>query len=375
MISSTSSSSRRGILGAAALAVALLASCGHRQRGGPAPLKLAVFPVQNASGGAAPIKALTEALDGALDVRGLDVVPRQALDLVLANHRMRFTGGVDRAMAKVLREELAVDAVLIPTLELHGADAPPKISLAARLVSTGDRPTVLWADAVTRAGDDAPGLLSTGLVTKSAELEKTVISRLARSVERYVRTREHGDPCEGDGRFEPRRKFRAPVLDDVGRRTVAVLPFTNDTSRRSAGDVVLGQFVTQLVRSGSFEVLDPGVVREELLAHRIVLQDGVSVDNAIVMLKLLDADLVLSGYVQVYEARSGSQGAPKVEFTAYMLDRQTEQLVWSSTSSAAGDARVFFFGAGMVHTASGLSCRMVREVVADVVDDRPRFVE
>lgn len=370
MTSSSSSSSSRFALRAWLLAMAALAACRHSPPAAPAPLKLAVFPVQNASGGAAPIRQLTEALDAALGARLLDIVPRGALDDVLARHRIRFTGGVDRPMAKVLREELGVEAVLVPTVELYSATSPPKVSLAVRLVATAERPAVVWADAVSRSGDDAPGLLGIGLVDSSGKLDATVVAAVARSVERHLTRRAPGETCGEAGRFEPRRAFRAPVLDDVGRRTIAVLPFTNGAPRRSAGDVLLQQFVTQLARSGSFEVLDPGVVREELLGHRIVLQGGVSIDQAMALLDELQADLVLSGYVQVYEGRSGRNAPPKVEFTAYVIDRITAELVWSSTSTAEGDDGVFFFGAGRVHTTSALSCRMVRGVVEGIVGRR-----
>lgn len=367
--SSSSSISRAVWSLAVAVLAGLLAACRHVPAP-PPPLKLALFQVQNATGGNAPARPLTEAVDAELAARGLPVVSRQDLDLALSRHRMRFTGGVDRPMAKVLRDELGVDAVLVPTLETYAAEAPPKVAMAVRLVSTGERPAVLWASAVARSGDDAPGVLGIGRVTKPADLEKNVVGRLVRSVEGYVRTRSSGESCGEAGRFGPRRTFRAPVLDDAGRRSIVVLPFTNETSRRGAGDVILGQFVAQLARSGSFEVLDPGVAREELLAHRIVLAGGVSVDNARVILKDLNADLVLSGYVQVYEARSGREGPPKVEFTAYVLDGRTGELVWSSASDGEGNAGVWFFGAGRVHTTGALSCRMVRGVVDGIVGRR-----
>jgi TolB-like protein len=374
MISSISCSVRRLAL-AAATAVATLEGCRHGAVR-PAPVtKLAVFPVQNASGGNAPIRELTGILEDALARSELELLARRELDIALANHRLRFTGGVDRRMAKVLREELGVDAVLVPTLEQYSAELPPKVSLGVRLVSTGERQPVLWADGVARSGDDAPGLLGRGLVTNAGELEKAVVADVARSVKRFVKERSTGESCGASGRFRPRRSFRAPLLDDVGRRSIAVLPFTNETSRRGAGDVVLEQFVAELARSGSFEVLDPGAVREQLLGYRIVLQDGVSVDNAMAILDLLDADLVLSGYVQVYEARSGRDAAPKVEFTAYVLDRRTAEVVWSSASSGVGDDGVFFFGAGRVRSASALSCRMVRGVVDRIVGRREPLAE
>lgn len=410
MTSSTSSSSRtRGLSTALALAaIASLAACRHapptpglvatipepdpaaiagaatleapaaadpaalaaKKPSKPPTPKIAVFPVQNASGGKAPIKLLTEALDSALMLRGVYVIPRADLDRVLAAHRLRFTGGVDPGMAKVLRQELGIEAVLVPTLEAYAADAPPKVALGARLVLATDRPMVLWADAVARSGDDSPGFLKRGLVGSASVLEDAVVKELSRRVASFIAKGSRGEACGGAGRFRPRHVYRARVLDDVGRRTVAVLPFVNETSRRSADDVVLGQTVAQLARSGSFDVLDPGVVREQLLRNRIVLSGGVSVDAAMALLSVLDADLVVSGRVQRYDARSGTSGAPAVELSVYVIDRQLAELVWSSGSDGTGADGVFFFDAGRVHTTSNLSCRMVRGVVDRLVGRR-----
>jgi TolB-like protein len=366
MICSGSSSSRRA---AAATAVALLVACGRAPVRPESRARLVVFPVQNAAGGAAPVKALTEALDAALAARGVPMVSRQELDAALAAHRIRFTGGVDRRLAGVLREQLGADAVLVPTLEQYSAEPPPKIALGVRLVSTEERPVVLWAGGVARTGDDAPGLLGRGLVNAADDLQRAAVGQVAGDVGRHFAAAREEGSCGAAGRFKPRRSFRAPVLDDVGRRSIAVLPFANASQRRGASDVVMTQFVAQLARSRAFEVLDPGVIREELLGYHIVLQGGVSVDQAMAMLDLLQADLVLSGAVKIYEAAAG-RGPPSVEFTAYVLDRRTGELVWSSASNGAGDDGVFFFGAGKVHSAAALSCRMVRGVVDGIVGRR-----
>jgi hypothetical protein len=125
---------------------------------------------------------------------------------------------------------------------------------------------------------------------------------------------------------------------------------------------VPGHVLAALVRTGRFDVLDPGVVREQLLGNRIVLEGGVSVDAAMALLELLDADFVLSGYVEVYDAPVVGLAAPRVEFTTFVLDRATAELVWSSFSTGAGDDHVFFFEAGRVYTATSLSCRLARGV-------------
>jgi TolB-like protein len=372
MTSSTSSSSSRR-WPAALLVATALAACGHRQRpAGEAP-RVAIFPVQNATGGAAPIRRFTDAIETVLSQKlaaaGMEVVLRSEVDAALARERLRYTGGLDRPTAKVLRDELGVNAVLIPTLEVYSKQAPPKIALAVREVSTGERPVVLWADAVSRSGDDAPGLFNLGVISDPQELEDRVVGGVARLVERYVSRKTDGDPCAEAGKFVPRRTFRAPELDDLGRTTVAVLPFINETSRRGAGDVVREQFVAALSRSGTFAVLDPGLVRGELLSHHMVMEAGVSLDQATALVDELDADLVVSGYVQVYEATAG-RGAPRIEFSAYVIDGRTAELVWSSTSHGDGDQGVWFFGAGRVRDAGTLSCRMVRGVVDGIVGRR-----
>jgi TolB-like protein len=370
-MSSWRSSSGKARAPGLALAIALVTvtGCRHAPAQPPRSLRLAVFPVQNATGGLGPVRPMTDALEAALAARGLDVVPRRELDAALSTHRIRYTGGVDRATAKMLRDELAADAVVIPTLELYSAEAPPKVSLAVRITSVGERPRVLWATSSSRAGNDAPGILGVGVVNDAAELQQTVVDQAARSVDAWVRKGAPGDACDA-GRFGPRRAFRAPLLDDVGRRTVAVLPFANQTARRSAGDVLVNQFVERLARSGAFEVIDPGVVRDELLAHRIILEGGVSVDTAMVLLDLMQADLVLSGDVQVYTGPASAREPPGVEFSAYMLDRETGDLVWSSSSNAEGNDGVFFFGAGRVYTTTALSCRMVSGAVDAIVGQR-----
>jgi hypothetical protein len=72
----------------------------------------------------------------------------------------------------------------------------------------------------------------------------------------------------------------------------------------------------------------------------------------------------------VYESTAGRAGPPKIEFSAYMIDGRTAELVWSSTSTGDGNDGVFFFGLGRVRTASTLSCRMVRGVVEAIAGER-----
>src|SRR5690242_8286869 len=125
MTSSTScSGSGVGAAVALALAAAALQGCAHSTppereiawAPGRRPA-IAVFPVQNLSGGRAPTKPITDALRQRLEAIGVAVAPANAVDRVLADRRIRHTGGLDRDGAAALREALRVDGVLLSSVD------------------------------------------------------------------------------------------------------------------------------------------------------------------------------------------------------------------------------------------------------------------
>jgi TolB-like protein len=377
-MSSPSCSTERGFanrerLAALALAAAL-AACGHarappawRTGMGARPI-VAVFPMQNLSGGRAPVKAIDASLRASIEASGLAVVDREWVDAVLASRRIRYTGGLDREGATALRDELGVDAVLVSSLDLYAAGSPPAIGLSSRLVSTGDPPRILWMDRVSISGNDEPGLFGAGIVSTLPPLEGAALARLMASLRG-----EASGACGRERRFAPSRKYRSPILDAPDRRTIAVLPFVSSSGRRDAGELAALELVRQLVATGAFEVVEPGQVRRELLAYRVVMDGGASLDDAMVVVEQIGVDLVLAGSVLQYAEAVSRAGGPQVELAVHVLDGRTHRVVWSSTSLARGDDGVVLFGIGRVNTAGALSCRMAREVVERIAGARPRI--
>jgi TolB-like protein len=259
------------------------------------------------------------------------------------------------------------------SVELYSAARPPKLALTMRLVSATDEPKILWVDGASRTGDESPGLLGMGLLGSLEEVQSRVLSGLAGSLVAFLEgQRGQAGRCQVERRFKPRSAFRAPVLDDDEPRSVAVLPFINESSRRDAGEVLALHFLRQLAASGAFAVVDPGDIRQELVEHRITMEGGVSLDTARVIFETLRSDFVLSGVIREFEDRTSSVGTVKVSFTAVMLDRVRNEIVWSSTSTAEGTKAVWFFGAGTVATASALACRMVSTVVDGMIGKSSR---
>jgi hypothetical protein len=368
--SSSSSSSRLAVVLLAALALAGCRGARPAPEPGPGP-RLALFPVQNLTGGAAPVKELTAALRERLVERGVSLAPEEGVLRTLAARRIRYTGGIDRETAVALRDEAGVDGVIIASLEAWGPNAPYRMAMTTRLVSTDAEPVIRWLDAFARSGVDAPGLLGVGIVPDMEQLRDRTLDQVASSLASSLKDPHPARPCPDRASRTPDRMFRSPIAADPERRTIAVLPFLNDAGRRDAGEVVALRVLAPLVASGTIRVVEPGVARAEMLAYRLGASGGISLDDARVILKLLGADLVISGTVRIFEDAAGTSGAPHVDLSTWVLDRETGQLAWSSTTSAAGDDGVWFFGLGRITTASALTCSVAKGAVGLLLRDRP----
>ena len=302
--------------------------------------------------------------------RQLQPAPEEGVHRLLAARRVRYTGGLERATAAALRAELGVEGVIISSLEAFGPATPFRFALTTRLVATGGEPAITWLDTFAHTGDDSPGLLGRHVAAGVAELRDRALEQAAASLASARWPPRPGAPCPDHRGRAPRRSFRSPLLADGERRSIAVLPFANTTGRRDAGEVVALRVMAALAGAGTARVVEPGVVRAEMLSYRLGATGGISLDDARVILRALDADLVLAGTVRTFEEAGGARGAPDVDFSAWVLDRETAQLVWSSTSSATGEDGVFFFGAGRIATASGLACALAKGAVGVMLKGR-----
>ncbi len=342
--------------------------------GGKDLLRIAVYPVENLSGTSGPLKEIRQSFIERLNREGSQTLSDEDLEKFMARHRIRYTGGVDRQIARAFKEEVGVDGVLITSLELYSEVKPPKISLLSRLVSTDPSPLVLWMDGIGLAGDDSPGFLSLGLI----EEPKVLVDRAMRSMTDSLILYLSGLTGEAGGkglkkRFKPKIVYRSSNLSLDKKYLVAVLPFFNRSERKYAGEILVLHFIRQLKRFGHFEVVEPGVLRQELLGLRVIMEDGVSLANADAIFAILDADLIVSGRVVDYQDYQGTWGKPKVDFSTVIIERTSRQVVWGSNSYNEGDDGVFFFDRGKVNTAHTMTSQMVQAIVKMIAEDQAKL--
>ncbi len=326
-------------------------------------LQVAVLPVQNLSGAAAPLAEIRGLLTEALKARGLKLLDEKRLEEFMAGYRMRYTGGIDDAVGRALRDQTGTGAVLISSLELYDGTTPPKISLISRLVSTADPPVILWMDAAGMTGDDSPGLLDLGVIEDPRAVLRKVVHTLCSSLESSLSGPNRGNFSRATRKkFQPTIAYRSSALAHGAPRTMAVLPFLNQSLRKHAGEILMLHFVRELTGADNIRVVEPGVVRRELLTYRIIMDDGVSLADADVLSGTLDAELLLTGKVSDYQDYRGSEGVPIVDFSLVVIERKSREVVWSSKSCNKGTDGVYFFDVGRERTACSMACEMARIV-------------
>ncbi len=337
---------------------------------GSEKFRVAVLPVQNLSGAAAPLKDIRQSLKNNLEKKGLGIIDEETLERFMARHRIRYTGGVDGAIAQAFRDETGADAVLITSLELYDERYPPKIALTARLVSTESNPVILWMDGLGLAGDDSPGIFGLGLIEDPRVLQEKALQLLTNSLSGFPPGKGERISARTERKkFSPKVSYLSPVMSPVMKYTVVVTPFLNESERKYAGEIMALHFVRELREHENIDVIEPGMVREELLGLRVIMEGGVSLANASLILGTLNADLVLSGRVLDYQDYQGAEGTPRVDFSVVVIERKSREIVWSSKSYNTGDEGVFFFDHGKVNTAYAAASEMTGAVVKMMIQE------
>ncbi|MHB8845751.1 MAG: Calx-beta domain-containing protein, partial [Nitrospirota bacterium] len=166
-----------------------------------------------------------------------------------------------------------------------------------------------------------------------------------------------GEPA--NARLGPSPVHTITIVDTDAKRTMAVVPFFNESGRKYAGEIVMLHFIGQLVRLGRFEIIEPGVMREKFLNMRLIMREGVNSSDIALISSSLNADLILNGNVYDYQDPLDDPSAvPKVDILAGVIERKSRKLIWAAKGYTQGDEEVLFFDVGRVYTASRLTAEI-----------------
>jgi len=166
--------------------------------------------------------------------------------------------------------------------------------------------------------------------------------------------------------LEPTR-FVNPEFDFSYVERVAVLPLENLTSDQQSGLRATRLLITELLASGTVDVVEPGEVRAAL--ERIAARERTpATEQTIELGRALGVQAVMFGSVTQSESiRSGTVSIPVVTLDVHLVETETGAAVWAATHTEKGaglGAKLLGTGAEPI---SETTRRCVREIVRTLV--------
>lgn len=149
-------------------------------------------------------------------------------------------------------------------------------------------------------------------------------------------------------------------------KKIAVLPFTNLSNERFAGERVTRGFLTELTMAERYQIVDPGeflTVLEKMGA--LPGSQGIyDPDKLKTAATQVGATGILRGAVTEFRTqRSGTSEIPVVAFDVELIDVATSNVVWRGSVAKRGKGRVPIFGGGE-RTYAGLVEAASEEIVS-----------
>jgi len=164
----------------------------------------------------------------------------------------------------------------------------------------------------------------------------------------------------------PGRLYVNPEADMAYYDRIAVLPFDNLSGDRFAGARVTRAFVTELVISGRYQIVEPEEFRVALAA----IGGEANVQGQYDMAKLkegaqrVQAKGILRGAVTEYQMmRAGSDQIPVVSVDVELVDVATGNIVWRLSTTKRGRGRIPLLGGPNTRTLASVTQEACMEAV------------
>lgn len=162
------------------------------------------------------------------------------------------------------------------------------------------------------------------------------------------------------------RIYVNPDADMNFYKKVAVLPFTSLSPDQLAGPRVTRAFITELIMTNRYEIVQPEEFRPVLEQVGGLPGSQGTMDPA----KLRDAagkvgaTGIIRGAVSEYQMQSsGSSSTPVISFDAELIDVGTGNVVWRASISKRGKGRFPVLGGGGARTFGRLTEMACEELV------------
>ena len=182
----------------------------------------------------------------------------------------------------------------------------------------------------------------------------------------------------------------SPGLDRISK--IAAMPFDNLTKDDKADEKVRNGFVIELLRTGSFNVIDTGETDRLLktaglsygaqgavtgtaaqgagtaaeIAAAVVIPLSKKIGDA------LGVEAIIVGSVEAYSVeRTGDQVSPEVSISARLIDAETGIIIWGGTHTRRGGSGFPIVGWGKTNSLGVLSQKVIQDLVNSLAEYVP----
>jgi len=181
----------------------------------------------------------------------------------------------------------------------------------------------------------------------------------------------------------------SPGLDRISK--MAVMPFDNLTKDDKAAEKVRNGFVIELLRTGSFNVVDKGETDRLLKVAGLsygaqgaitgtagtgaAAAESTAATAIPLSKKIGDAlgvEAIIVGSVEAYSVeRVGDQVSPEVSISARLIDAETGIIIWGGTHTRCGGSGFPIVGWGKINSLGVLSQKVIQDLVNSLAEYVP----
>ena len=159
--------------------------------------------------------------------------------------------------------------------------------------------------------------------------------------------------------------------EDNHRVKVALIPLVNLTTERDAEKKVTYAFITHLLSSHQFEVLEMGEMLKALKEAKLRPDEDLSIENIKKIGKAAGVDVLLMGAVEEYKIDSSTLlgekiFVPEVSIIVRMVSTKDGSIMWSANHHRRGDDRMTIFGMGRIDSISELTDVILKDTISSL---------
>ncbi len=310
-------------------------------KGGEVGFIVAIFPFENLSEDKNALASIMPVLKSRLEAKGLEMLNEDTLNRFLLKERVRSTGYISSDIARKLKEELNVNAILVGSINSFSPKQNPVVGLSARLINSSDD-AILWANHASAMGDDFTKILGLGRILTIDRLTTKVIDKLLES-------------------FSITPHFKE--IESTYR--IAVMPFQNKSKIRDAGMIATYMFIVELFKNRGFVPVEYGEVRRQVVDLRVRGKGELDLRNTEAISKSLGVDGIIVGTVELYKEKEGTL-PPEAVISARLIDARNERILWYDSYQLSGDDGIIIFDFGKIRSAESVAYKIVSNLVREM---------